>query len=101
MAAGSEQITTCSKIQDDGKICGRELDTAGSPQWCKACRAKYQREYQATRNEMGEAKGYVKGVDAMRDAAARHFADFGPGMFSGLEVAEVVRSLPYPARREA
>ena len=46
--------------------CESSLDTAGSPQWCKSCRAKYQREYQALRKEMSEGRGFAAGVAAFR-----------------------------------
>lgn len=86
------QITTCSKLQDDGAICGRDLDTEGYPKWCKRCRAKYQREYKAIKDEIG----FAQGVGAMRDCLASEFERLGSGMFSGSECAGFIRNAPGP-----
>lgn len=82
-----------------GPICSRctePLDTTGSPTWCKACRAKYQREYKALRAEMTESRGFAAGVSAMRAYLAEQFAKLGAGGFTGSEVASLIRQSQGP-----
>lgn len=76
--------------------CKAVLDTTGNPKWCKACRAAYQRDYQDGKTERGEAKGYARGVRAMRDLLADEFGKQGGGMFSGDECALLIRQAPGP-----
>lgn len=85
----SSPAGVCSK-------CTEPLDTAGSPPWCKACRAKYQRDYKAIRAEMTESRGYAAGVSAMREHLAKRFEHLGAGSFSGAEVAYLVRQSKGP-----
>lgn len=73
------------------------LDTAGSPPWCKTCRAKYQRDYKAMRAEMSESRGFAAGVSAMRAYLAAHFERLGSGSFSGYESAHLIRQSRGPA----
>ncbi len=76
--------------------CESELDTEGTPRWCKKCRAKYQREYQALRKEMGESRGFAAGCSAMREFMAEHFRTFGSARFSGVEVWDMIRKAGVP-----
>jgi hypothetical protein len=76
--------------------CEQELDTEGSPRWCKKCRAKYQREYQALRKEMGESRGYAAGCSAMRAFLESYFAQFGNARISGFEASTMVRKAGVP-----
>ncbi len=79
--------------------CGRcesELDTEGSPRWCRKCRAKYQREYQGLRKEMGESRGYAAGCSAMRAFIADYFQQFGNVRLSGVEASIMVRKAGLP-----
>lgn len=81
---------TCTK-------CTGPLDTEGYPKWCKACRAKHRREYEATKKEMSETRGYAAGVSAMKGHLAGHFERLGSGSFSGYEVAALIRQSKGPA----
>jgi len=79
------ETKTCSK-------CEATLDTTGNPQWCKKCRAKNQREYERTRKEMAESRGFSAGVSAAKDFLAREFEGKIRGaMISGNEAARLVR----------
>ncbi len=90
----SAQITTdvelkCSK-------CEKDLDTEGSPRWCKTCRAKYQREYQSLRKEMSETRGYAAGCSAMRQFLSDYFMQWPNARISGIEISKMVRSAGVP-----
>jgi hypothetical protein len=77
--------------------CAGELDTAGYPLWCKKCRAANKREYEATKKEMQESRGYAAGVSAMRDYLVKQFAGFGgSGDFSGNDVAKMIQTCRGP-----
>lgn len=91
---------------DDPKCskCGANLDrdtTEGTANWCKACRAKYQREYQATRAEMAEKKaksegrreGYGFGYQDAIETAASKFTAMGGRVMSAAEAAAIVRKV--------
>lgn len=83
------QTEECSK-------CEAPLDTTGFPKWCKACRAKYKREYEATKKEMSETRGYAAGFSAgsaaMQAGIAARVAAVGNGKFSGLRFAEWIKA---------
>jgi hypothetical protein len=82
--------SSCSK-------CEKPLDTDGFPHWCKSCRARYKREYEALRKDMAETRGYAAGVSAMREFVASNFAAYAlPRMFSGAEIAHIVRTCSEP-----
>jgi hypothetical protein len=89
-AADTPTPATCSK-------CDGALDTEGYPKWCKACRAKHRREYESTRKEMSESRGYAAGVSAMRLHLAGHFERLGAGSFAGYEIAALIRQARGPA----
>jgi predicted amidophosphoribosyltransferase len=76
--------------------CGATLDREGSPKWCKSCRAKYQREYEATKSEMVESRSFAAGCGQMRQFLADHFASFGNARFSGTEVWDMIRKVGVP-----
>lgn len=77
--------------------CESDLDTTGYPLWCKACRAKHKREYEATRKEMTESRGFAAGVTAMREYLAVNFRQYGTaGSFTGLEIAQTIMSVRGP-----
>src|SRR5262245_13535107 len=78
--------------------CGNALDTTGYPHWCKKCRAANKRQYEATRKEMTESRGFAAGVSAMRDYLMKNFGQYGTqGSFSGIEIAEIIRRCKGPA----
>ncbi len=65
---------------------------SGKDKWCKDCRAKYQRDYQGTKEGRAEAKGFHRGVRAMRAHLADRFeAVQGNGSFSCPEIADIIR----------
>lgn len=76
--------------------CDGSLDTSGTPHWCKACRAKYKREYDATVKEMTESRGYAAGVTAMRTYLAENFRQYGSAGFSGSEIADTIMQVKGP-----
>ena len=78
------ETAICSK-------CEAALDTTGYPKWCKACRATHKREYEATKKEMSETRGFAAGAAAMKAAIANRVAALGNGKFSGLQIASWIR----------
>lgn len=88
-APSSPDPSLCSK-------CGSAIDTTGYPVWCKACRAKYQKDYKAARAEMTESRGYAAGIAAMRAHLAGHFDRLGSGAFTGFEIAGLIRQSKGP-----
>ncbi len=81
----SEANDTCSR-------CENPLDATGSPAWCKACRAKYQREYQRTRKEMSESRGFAAGISAAKEFIAQCFEQqVRRASVTGIEAASYVR----------
>ncbi len=76
--------------------CELELDTEGTPRWCKKCRAKYQREYQGLRKEMSETRGFAAGCSAMREFLADYFVKFGNVRISGIEASAMTRKAGLP-----
>lgn len=83
--------TQCSKLITPNERCANVLDTEGSPKWCKKCRAKYQREYQALQPELAEKRGYGRGVQQLRNFLVLEFERLGSGAFTGYEIAELIR----------
>lgn len=77
--------------------CSGPLDTSGAPLWCKSCRAQYQRDYKAIREEMSESRGYASGISAMREHLSKQFERLGSGTFSGYEAAQLIRQARGPA----
>ena len=87
----------CSKVNAGGQ-CSNDLDTTGSPKWCKVCRARYQREYKDTVREMAESKAFSDGCAVTRDALARAFAVYPNSIFYGLEIAQKIHEFQAPKR---
>lgn len=87
------ETSKCSK-------CGEERDTAGYPKWCRACRAKYKRDYEEIVKTMDKGNGFGQGVAAMRELLATEFEKFGLGRFTGDEIATLIRQAPGPQREE-
>jgi len=94
------EIETCRKIIAEGKQCGAPLDRTGTPKWCKACWAAYQKSYQHERieavAETSESRGYCAGIKAMRDYLTKEFDRLGSGQMTGTEAAMWIRSAPGP-----
>ena len=76
--------------------CEKPLDTTGYPKWCKACRAKNQREYQRTLKDMGESRGYAAGLSAMRSFIGDELAARGTMRLPCHELARWVRNCKGP-----
>ncbi len=76
--------------------CDKDLDTEGTPRWCKSCRAKYQREYQGLKKEMSETRGYAAGCSAMREFMVQYFQQFGNVKLSGIEASIMARKAGLP-----
>lgn len=76
--------------------CGLDLDTDGTPKWCKKCRATYQREYNATKEGRAEAAGFARGVMATKGVLASEFSRLGNGQWSGYEIANLIARAPGP-----
>lgn len=86
-----ERASACSK-------CESELDTIGFPLWCKSCRAKYKREYEATKKQMFESRGFAAGMTTMRHYLAQNFQQYGTaGSFTGAEIAAIIARVKDPA----
>lgn len=83
---------TCSK-------CSNDLDTTGSPKWCKRCRRKYQQEYQETRREMDCQQAFGRGVDDARAVLGAEFSRIGRAQLSGREIAFAILNSPRPPYR--
>lgn len=78
--------------------CEGPLDTTSYPKWCKACRAKNKREYEATKKEMSETRGFAAGVSAAKDLLASEFESAIRGAaINGFEAARLVRACKGPA----
>lgn len=51
------------------------------------------------KKEQEKGKGFVDGIEAMRDLLAREFGSYGAGgRFSGAEIATLIRQAPGPLR---
>jgi hypothetical protein len=78
--------------------CNGDLDTTGYPLWCKSCRAAHKREYEATKKEMQESRGFAAGQNAMRHYLAQQFDRYGSqGSFTGMEIARIILQSRGPA----
>jgi hypothetical protein len=80
--------------------CEIRPSTPGRNRWCNECNAAYQREYQASREERMEGKGFAKGVDAMRREVSAHFEQFPFAKFAGHEIAKMIATIPAPRFQE-
>jgi len=88
-------VKICTRVDPATKLpCQNEATE--SHQWCKACKAKYQREYEALKGGMAMVRGFAKGVDALRVVLMTEFDRLGCGMFSGSEVAALIEQTPAP-----
>ena len=87
-----------SDLQNE--ICSRceaVLDTEGTPHWCKACRAKYMREYQDLKKQMAAGKGFVAGAETMRNSLLEKLVAMPPiGLTNFAEMARWIREFPTP-----
>lgn len=90
----SATITTekCSKC--DGPL--DTLDTKAKDNWCRKCRADYQRDYVERRYQEAKAEGYTEGFACgfaeCRLYLMQKFNPFPLHSFSGLEVLNTARA---------
>lgn len=63
---------------------------------CSQHKTEANRRGNATRLEQQHGKGYVKGVEDMRELLAREFEALGAGEFNGVEAAFYIRQAPGP-----
>ena len=84
-----EDLRKCSR-------CEKPLDTTGFPKWCKACQASYRREYNSTRKQMAETRGFAAGVAAMRKFLVDRFGGYRIQHFSGPEIAGIIQRCDGP-----
>ncbi len=76
--------------------CEGQLDTTGYPKWCKSCRAKNKREYEATKKEMSETRGFAAGVSAMRQLLCDELRGRGPAMYKASDLYNWARTCKGP-----
>lgn len=89
-------------MQPSQKRCSRSQDCPNPAElengWCKPCRAEYQRQYNATRDEMAFKRGFYAGVEAQRKDYIDHWLWFpGDYLVPCGEVAKVLSEKPKPA----
>lgn len=77
--------------------CEKPLDAEGYPRWCKACRAKYRREYNELRDTLDGARSFSAGAEAMRSFLAERFSVYTIQQFNGPEIAHIIRAAQAPA----
>jgi hypothetical protein len=80
--------TTCTKCEQNPKANGH--------QWCKSCKAAYQKEYTETQKEMIAARAFCEGAEAMRHLLVTAFLKHSIGMMYGSEVARYIGVLAPP-----
>lgn len=88
------ETRSCSK-------CGGQLDTTGTPLWCRKCRAAYKREYEETRQLQTSARSFAAGVAATKEYFARRFYSYGAGCFAGDEIAKLILNAVGPQPPES
>jgi hypothetical protein len=87
----TETAVVCTK-------CGANLDTEGYPKWCKSCRSKYRREYDATKETMIEQQAFARGARAMQSQLMVEAFKAHPGGFVVWgQVQSWIASQPTPA----
>ena len=91
----AEQVEKCSNTG-----CINALDTTGYPKWCKACRAAYKREERVLQEHRYKARGYAAGVKAMREYLVEQFTAARTIMWTGEQLASIVRGCPGPKLEE-
>lgn len=92
---------TCQRVGDSGDACGKPLDTAGYPLWCRKCQASYRRDYTAQKKQMAETRGFAAGCSAMRSALVMEFERMGRQNVNAFQIARWLRSYEMPAGERA
>lgn len=92
--AQESQEKLCSK-------CGVQPATL-KHDWCKACKAEYQREYTGTVVDVAERRGFQKGAEAMRQHLVAEFLKAPPtGLMRAGEIASFIAGTPPPQRADS
>jgi hypothetical protein len=101
MGTIESQPATAQAIATNGHACSRcagVLDTTGYPLWCRKCRAENKRDYEATKKQMMESRGFATGVGAMREYLVKAFQEYGAASsFTGDEIASIIQRCKGPA----
>ena len=94
----SETLETPLQEKPFCSRCGGDLDTTDYPKWCKDCRKTNKKQWEATRKEMTESRGFAAGVSAMRAYLAKNFDErYGTQTeFTGMEIAHIIRTCKGP-----
>lgn len=87
----AQTVPLCTRCKVNPRGAGSDTNP-----WCNECRAAHKREYEQTRLAMKERHGYALGVSAMRDLLALEFDRLGFGMFSAVEVRDLILQAPGP-----
>lgn len=96
METDQEVNTEPAVAADVCSKCSGPLDTEGNPQWCKRCRAEYQRAYQDSKVGRAEMKGFARGVSATKRILAEEFARMSPSSLPAIEAAKWIAGAPGP-----
>lgn len=80
-------------------LCAKcQTNEATSQTWCKACRAKYQREYEDTKEDKAFRRGFQAGVEAQRTDYVDRWLWFpGDALVSCADVAKNLNEAPRPS----
>lgn len=96
MESTAEAVQPQKQESEKCNKCSAPIDTTGYPKWCKACRAKYKREYTDTVEAMTAARAFNQGVDAFRETLAMEFARHGKAPLTGTQVSWIISNSPRP-----
>lgn len=85
------RVSVCSKCQEHPRAA-----EDGTNPWCKACRAKYAKEYRDGLAARQFSYGFIKGIEAMRERLMREFTRLGSGSFTGDEISYLIAGMTPP-----
>lgn len=81
-------LKMCTKCAKNPRV---DQDDKATNRHCKECKTAATTAWQASKLEQQQGKGFVKGVQAMRDLLAEQFYNLDTGMFTGYEIAALIR----------
>ncbi len=90
-------LKRCSKC--DGYLDSGE--TKSKDNWCRNCRAAYQREYRIQEFDKAKAEGFDAGVKACQLYLLQQFSKYPIGMFSGMDIINYIRRAEMPRSNAA
>ena len=88
MADTAVAAKTCTKCNENPATNGH--------QWCKSCKAEYQREYTETQKEMLAAKAWADGAQAMKHLLVTAFLKLSLVPIRGGEAARYIAEATPP-----